>query len=165
MARNQIQLYCDRKNEYIFEYQIFADSPLADYFQSLSEHFKELGNVCLLDGDTMYLKKRLCKKVTEFKVASNYSKTILVSVKFRRQVKIKFSSRFFQTLLFTKIIDHLNDIGGKCGQSYLLIQLSCDLSLAFSFRSVRGFRFKSLAVVQHVTDARSLARKRQCYCR
>jgi hypothetical protein len=116
MARNQLQLYCDR-NSYIFEYQIFAESPLGDYFQNLSEHFKELGNVCLLEGETVYLKKRLCKKVTEFEVTSIYSKTILVSLKFRRQVKLKYSSQFFQRLLFIKIADHLNDSGGKYRQS------------------------------------------------
>ncbi|KAG5684199.1 hypothetical protein PVAND_013438 [Polypedilum vanderplanki] len=127
---NQLQLYCN-KNASIYEYQIFTEFPLTHYIQELVNYFKEMDNVCLIEAnDIVYLKKKLAKKVSLFKIGHPYSQKIEVTIKFRREIrKLKHCRKFFQTLFFTKIVDHLNDIGEPAEISDLNLSRLYNMSL------------------------------------
>lgn len=109
--KNSIQFYC-KKNSNIFEYQISSTASLYDYLQPIVDFFKENDNVCLIEGnETIYLKKKLREKVSTFEIENFYSERAEITLKYKRSVNKKHCIKFFNTLIFNKIVDHLNDAG------------------------------------------------------
>lgn len=105
--KSMIALFCKNKTR-IYEYQLSTSNKKGspgEHYGFLINRFKNQENPCLIYGNVLYLLRQI-SKLTVFKPQNQ----VEITVVFRCEMQLKSAQKFFNAL-FSKIVDHLNDVG------------------------------------------------------